>query len=81
MHPDQVGFVSGRQAPEGTRRLLNIIKRTELHEMPSLLECRKGNLQSALRFPKLYASVVLGLVDLSYLLLWRCIPPPQPKYM
>lgn len=29
INPDQVGFIKGRQAPDGTRRLLNIIAKLE----------------------------------------------------
>lgn len=35
--PDQVGFIKGRQAPDGTRRILNIISRLESTKTQALL--------------------------------------------
>lgn len=37
VHPHQVGFVSGHQAPDATRRLINLIKAAGSCRMPSLL--------------------------------------------
>lgn len=37
IHPDQVGFVRGRQAPDGTRRVLNIISGLEHAKTPAIL--------------------------------------------
>lgn len=34
---DQVGFVKGRQAPDGTRRMINLIQQVENSGVPSLL--------------------------------------------
>lgn len=37
VHPDQVGFVKGRQAPDATRRLMNLIGKADLCRTTSLL--------------------------------------------
>lgn len=33
---DQVGFVKGQQAPDGTRRMYNLIKIAETHKVPTV---------------------------------------------
>lgn len=35
--PEQVGFVRGKQAPDGTRRMINLIHHAETWQVPSLL--------------------------------------------
>lgn len=37
INPVQVGFIKGRQAPDGTRRLLNIISKLESSKTPAIL--------------------------------------------
>lgn len=37
VHPDQVGFMKGRQAPDATRRLIHLVKRLEIAKTPALL--------------------------------------------
>lgn len=37
IHPDQVGFVKGRQATNSTRRRLNLISQIHIDRAPSLL--------------------------------------------
>lgn len=37
IHPDQVGFISQRQASEGTRRILNLIQLAKLSPSDSIL--------------------------------------------
>lgn len=36
IHPDQVGFMKGRQAPDGTRRLMNLISVIERAKTPAI---------------------------------------------
>lgn len=33
--PDQVGFIKGRQAPDGTRRILNLLRKAESRNLPT----------------------------------------------
>lgn len=33
IHPDQVGFIKGRQAPDATRRMLYILCYVEIHKL------------------------------------------------
>lgn len=37
VHKDQVGFVSRRQASNGTRRIVDLIQQAKQHNTPSLL--------------------------------------------
>lgn len=34
--PNQVGFVKGRQAPDGTRRMYNLLRIAENHRLPTV---------------------------------------------
>lgn len=39
---DQVGFVKGRQAPDGTRRMLDLLRFAEVNQVPSIFLAQKA---------------------------------------
>lgn len=56
---DQVGFIRGRQAPDGTRRLLNILSHAESSKTPTLLL----SLDAEKAFDRIYWGFILKNLD------------------
>lgn len=59
INKDQVGFIKGRQAPDGTRRLLNIISSVELSKTPTLLL----SLDAEKAFDRIYWGFIFKTLD------------------